>query len=129
LIHPLNTRLYTKLYSKRLKNISVDYQFEFLNPVAIGLLLENGKITISSFGQQPFSENKLNPVLIKANESCQIKGTIDLRPVIGKVIIAEFIKNHPLTITFSANLRLPDTDISIPLRVESVSDFDFTLLK
>lgn len=129
LTHPLDVRLHTNIYSKRLRSISIDYALEITNPFGVDLILEDGQILIFSEEAEPFSKASIDPKLLQAKERTQINGSIDLKEIIGKIIVAEFIRNHPLHIRFSADLRLPDTNIAIPLIIESVQEFDFSLFK
>ncbi|MFH1317896.1 MAG: hypothetical protein ABIH71_02635 [Candidatus Omnitrophota bacterium] len=126
---PLRVSVFTKFYPEILGNVSVQYELGITNPVSIDLLLENGQIAVYPTSQSKGIKTVVPSALFKGEEKTSIQGLIKFEKDVGARVIAEFIKGNPVKVEVSGNLRLPDTEIFMPFKVESSQELDLSLFR
>ncbi len=119
IVRPLNVNISTKLRSAMFGDSAVDFVIGIINPLTIDMVLENGIIGIYTIDGKDIAKSKINRATFKGSESGGIKGTIKIGNIWNKLIRAESAKNHPLKFRISGNLRIPDTDLYMPFKIES----------
>ncbi|MDP3731840.1 MAG: hypothetical protein Q8R31_02245 [Candidatus Omnitrophota bacterium] len=124
---PLYVNIFTKLHSTILGNSSIKFVLGITNPLSIDLALEDGVICICTLEGKDIAKSKLTRTLFKGSQSNEIKGSIRIGNIWGKLIRNEFLKRHPLKFQLSGHLRIPNTDIFIPFKIESVVQISFSL--
>ena len=124
---PLYVNIYTKLRTNIFGYSSIDYVLNITNPISIDLLLDDGVIHIYTSDGKEIAKSNFVQTLFKASQSNQIKGTIKIGNIFGKLIREEFIKRRPLRFELSGKLKVPKTDISMPFKIESVQEIAFSL--
>lgn len=124
---PLYVDIYTKLFTKILGDSAIEYVLSITNPLSIDLLVEDGLIRIYTLEGKDIALSSLPGTLFGASQSNQIKGSIKIGNIFGKLIRDEFIKHRPLRFQLSGKLRIPDTDIYIPFKIESSQELAFSL--
>jgi len=124
---PLYVNIFTELHSTILGNSSIEFVLGISNPLSIDLVLENGVIRIYTLEGRDIAKSKLTRTLFKGSQSNQIKGSIKIGNIWGKLIRGESIKRHPLKFQLSGHLRIPNTDIFIPFKIESVVQVSFSI--
>lgn len=124
---PLSVGIYTKLQADILGNASISYVFTITNPLSINLILEDGEIGIYTAGGSAVAKGALRKTLFKGSQSNQIKGMIKIGNVLGRLIRIEFINKRPLRFRLSGKLKVANTNISMPFKVESVQEIAFSL--
>ncbi len=124
---PLYVNIFTKLHSTILGNVSIEFAVSITNPLSIDLVLEDGVIRIYTLEGKDIAKSKLTRTLFKGSQSNQIRGSIRIGNIWGKLIRSEAIKRHPLKFQLSGHLRIPNTDIFIPFKIESVMEIKFSL--
>lgn len=123
---PLYVNIYTKLKSNVLGNSSLNYSLDITNPLSIDLILEEGLIRIHTLNDKDIARSKLDKTLFRASQSNQIKGFLEMGNIFGKLIRDELIRRHPLTFELSGKLIVPDTDIYMPFKIESIQEVDIS---
>jgi len=124
---PLSVGIYTKLQADILGNASINYVFTITNPLSINLILEDGEIGIYTAGGSAVAKGALRKTLFKGSQSNQINGMIKIGNVLGRLIRTEFINKRPLRFRLSGKLKVANTDISMPFKMESVQEIAFSL--
>ncbi len=124
---PLYINIFTKLRSTLLGNSSIEFVFGITNPLSIDLALEDGVISIYTLEGKDIAKSKLTPTLFKGSQTNQIKGSIKIGNIWSKLIRNESIRRHPLKFQLSGHLKIPNTDIFIPFRIESAVEIKFSL--
>ena len=125
IVRPLDITIHTKLRAITF-SASIDYALDIANPVGIDLLLENGQIVIYDENKE-LAKSTLTDTLFKAGQSSRIQGSLHIKNFFKKILTYEFIKKHPLRFKMTGDLRVPETDISMPFKVESIQEVDFSL--
>jgi hypothetical protein len=123
---PLNINIFTRLGSTIFGNSSLDFILGITNPLSIDLALEEGEIRICTLEGKDIAKARLSRTLFKGSQSNQIKGSIKIGNIWGKLIRNESMRRHPLKFQASGNLRIPNTDIFIPFKIESVVEINFS---
>lgn len=62
------------------------------------------------------------------SQSNQIKGSIKIGNIWGKLIRSESVKRRPLKFQLSGHMKIPNTDIFIPFKIESVVEIKFSFI-
>jgi len=124
---PLKINIYTKLYFDIFGKAFIDYSLGVVNPAVIDLLLENGVIRIFTVDKSDIAKVLLPPIFFKEGEESRIDGTINLGNIFNIILNSDFLKIHPLRFQLLGELKVPDTDISMPFKFESVQEVDFSL--
>lgn len=124
---PFYVNIFTKLHSTILGNSSVDFVIGITNPLSIDLVLEDGVITVNTLEGKDIAKTKIARVLFKGSQSNQIKGAIKIGNIWGKLMRSESAKRRPLKFQLSGHMRIPDTGIFIPFKIESVVQISFSL--
>lgn len=123
---PFYVNIFTKLHSTTLGNSSVDFAIGITNPLSIDLLLEDGVVTVNTLEGKDIAKTNIAQTLFKGSQSNQIKGSIKTGNIWGKSMRNEFVKRRPLKFVLSGHMRIPNTDIFIPFKIESVVEVDFS---
>lgn len=124
---PLYVNIFTKLRYAILGNSSIEFLLNMTNPLSIDLVLEDGVIRIYTLEDNDIARTKLDKTLFKGSQSNEIKSSIRIGNIWSKLIRNELLKRRPLKFQVSGHLRIPDTDIFIPFKIESVVDIKFSL--
>jgi len=127
IVRPLYVNIFTKLHSTILGNSSIEFVLGITNPLSIDLALEDGVICICTLEGKDIAKSKLTRTLFKGSQSNEIKGSIRIGNIWGRLIRNESLKRHPLKFQLSGHLRIPNTDIFIPFKIESVVEVSFSL--
>lgn len=122
---PLNVNIFTKLRSTILGNSSLEFVLGITNPLSIDLILEDGLISINTLAGKEIAKSNLAPTLFKGSQSNQINGSIKIGNIWGKLIRNELIRQNPLKFQLLGHLRIPNTDIFIPFKIESAMEVKF----
>ena len=117
---PFYVNILTKLHSTILGNSSVDFVISITNPLSIDLVLEDGIIIINTLEGKDVAKTKLARTVFKGSQANQLKGSISIGNIWGKLMRSESVKRHPLKFQLSGHMRIPNTDIFIPFKIESV---------
>jgi len=123
---PFYVNIFTKFRSTIFGNSSVDFVIGITNPLSINLVLEDGVISINTLEGKDIAKTKIPRTLFKGSQSNQIKGSIRIGNIWGKLIRNESVKQRPLKFQLSGHMRIPDTDIFIPFKIESVMEIKFS---
>lgn len=123
---PFYVNIFTKLNSTIFGNFSVDFVIGITNPLTIDLLLEDGVINVNTLEGKDIAKTNLTRTLFKGSQSNQIKGTIKIGNIWRKLIRSEIAKKRPLRLQVSGHMRIPNTEIFIPFKIESVVDIKFS---
>lgn len=124
---PLYVNIFTQLKTSVLGNSSVRFVLEVANPLSIDLILEEGAIRIYTLEGKDIVTTDLNRTLFKGSKTSEVSGSIKIGNIWGKLIRSESVKRRPLKFQASGKLRIPDTDIFIPFKIESVIQVSFSL--
>lgn len=124
---PLYVNICTKFRTNLLGAASVEYVFDITNPIPVDLLFEEGKIRIYTINGKDIVKAELSQILFKASQNNQIKGTIQLGNIFGGLIGSEFSKRSPLQFQLSGKLKIPDTDISMPFKIQFTQEIAISL--
>ena len=127
IVRPLDVTLFTKFRSGLFRAV-IDYALKITNPLGIDLLLENGVIQIFS-GKKEIAQTEFRGTLFKAGQSAKVEGAISIKNFFNKVLTHEFIKKSPLQFRMTGDLRVPNTEISMPFKIESIQTIDFSFFK
>lgn len=125
----LNVSIYTKFLPDFSGEVSVGYVVSIINPVSIDLLLEEGIIQVSAGGEDESVKSLLAPVLFKSGQQTRVEGFIKFDKKFGRKVVGEFIKGSPVKIIVTGKLRLPETGIFMPFKIESIQELDFSLFQ
>ncbi|MFH0826971.1 MAG: hypothetical protein V1923_03675 [Candidatus Omnitrophota bacterium] len=125
---PLHVNIYSQIRATLSGNASIDYVLSITNPLSIDLVMDEGAIRILTLEGQDIAKSDFARTLFKGAQSNKIKGSLKIGNIFRKVIRQEFIKKHPLNIELSGRLRVPETDIFMPFKIESVQEIRFSLL-
>ncbi|KPK96500.1 MAG: hypothetical protein AMJ95_13905 [Omnitrophica WOR_2 bacterium SM23_72] len=125
---PLYVNIYSQIRTTLLGNASIDYVLSITNPLSIDLVLDEGTIRIFTLEGQDIAKSDFIQTLFKGAQSNKIKGSLGIGNIFRKVIRQEFIRRHPLNIELSGRLRVPQTNIFMPFKIESVQEIRFSLL-
>jgi hypothetical protein len=125
ILKPLYVRSYNKLRTTFLGKAFLEYDFFITNPIGIDLLFEGGKVGVYTAGGTGIVKGDIPGVLFKAAQASELKGTISLGNIFDRLIGPEFFGKRPLRFEFSGKLRIPDTDLSMPVRVEFIQEIVF----
>ncbi len=123
---PFYINIFTKLHSTIFGNSSVDFVIGITNPLSIDLVLEDGLITVTTLEGKNIAKTKIARTLFKGSQSNQIEGSVKIGNIWGKLIRSETAKRRPLKFQLSGNMRIPNTDIFIPFKIESVVEIKFS---
>jgi hypothetical protein len=128
LSRPLNVSIYTKLKSNLFGRSAIDYVLSLNNPLNVDLVLQDAMIGIYTSSSKVFAESRLADTVFTAAKSTQLKGTIEIGNILGKLSRSGFIFK-PRLIKFSIRGRLcmAKTGILIPFRIDSVQEAKFSL--
>lgn len=124
---PLNINIFTKLRSTIAGDSSVDFVLSLTNPLSIDLSLEEVEIFILTLDGKEIAKSILPATFFKGSQSNQINGSIRIGNIWGKLIRGESARGKPLKFQLSGKLVMPGTDISMPFRIESVVEINFSL--
>ncbi len=124
---PLYVNVYSQIRTTLSGNASIDYVLSITNPFSIDLLLDEGTIRIFTLEGQDIAKSDFPQTLFKGAQSNKIKGSLRIGNIFRKVIRQEFIRRHPLNIELSGRLRVPETNIFMPFKIESVQEIRFSL--
>ncbi|KPK98145.1 MAG: hypothetical protein AMJ95_05345 [Omnitrophica WOR_2 bacterium SM23_72] len=125
---PLYVNIYSQIRTTLLGNASIDYVLSITNPLSIDLVLDEGAIRIFTLEGQDIAKSAFARTLFKGAQSNKIKGSLRIGNIFRKVIRQEFIRKQPLNIELSGRLRVPETDIFMPFKIESIQEIRFSLL-
>jgi hypothetical protein len=125
---PLYVNIYAQIRTTLWGNASIEYVLTIANPLSIDLVLDEGAIRILTQRGQDIAKSDFSETLFKGAQSNKIKGSLKIGNIFRRVIRQEFVKRHPLNIELSGRLRVPETDISMPFKIESVQEIRFSLL-
>lgn len=123
---PFYVNILTKLHSSLFGNSSIDFDIAITNPLSIGLVLEDGLITVNTLEGRNIAKSKIARAFFKGSQSNQIKGSVKIGNIWGRLIRGESAKRRPLKFQLSGNMRIPNTDIFIPFKIESVVEIKFS---
>lgn len=124
---PLQVTMRTKINSDLLGSALVKYQFDIINPFSVDLSFEEGEFRVSTEEKGEIGKTQMQTTLLGSKKQTQIKGEFLVHNIFRDVFVDEFIKGHAIKAVLSGKLRLPQTDIFIPFRVEAVQEIDFSL--
>ncbi len=119
IVRPLDVNISTKFRSAMFGNSVVDFVIGITNPLSINMVLEDGIIGIYTLEGKDIVKSKLDRVLFKGSQSGQIKGIIKIGNIWKELIRTESARNRPLKFRISGNLKIPDTAIYMPFKIES----------
>lgn len=125
----LDVRIHTKFHPGLLGEVSVGYAVTIVNPVNIDLLLEDGVIQISAGKEEEIVRSLLTPVLFKSGRPAQVEGVIKFKKKFDRKVAIEFIKGNPVKVKVTGKLRLSETEIFMPFKIESIQELDFSLFQ
>ncbi len=125
---PFEAIIYTKLYSDVLGRGRLDYKMSIRNPFKIDLELDNARFIIYTKEVGQIASSSIIDTVFKAQENTLIQGEIGLENLFDTILAHKFIWKHPLRFKLTGNLKIPKTDIVIPLSLEAVHDVDFSLI-
>lgn len=123
---PFYVNIVTKLHSTIIGNSSIDFVIDVANPLSIDLVLEDGIITINTLEGKDIARTKIARTLFRGSQSNRIKGAIKIGNIWGKLMRNESAKRRPLKFRLSGHMRIPDTDIFIPFKIESAVEVKFS---
>ncbi len=123
---PLYVNIFTKFHSNIFGRSSIQYILSIANPLSIDLVLEDSVIRIYSAEGKDFLRISLAKTLFKGSQSRQITGSINVGNILSKLIRNEISKRHPLIFQLSGKLRVPDTEIYIPFKIESTQEISIS---
>lgn len=126
---PFYVNIYSRIRTTLSGNASIDYVLNITNPLSIDLVLDEGAIRIFTLEGQDIAKSDFAQTLFKGAQSNKIKGSMRIGNIFRKVIRQEFIRRHPLNIELSGRLRVPETNIFMPFKIESVQEIRFSLFK
>jgi len=124
---PFYVNIFTKLHSTIFGNSSIEFILGIANPLSIDLVFEDGVIRIYTLEGKDIAKSKLPRTLFKGSQSNEIKGSVRIGNIWGKLIRNESIKRRPLKFQLSGRMRIPNTDIFIPFKIESTVEIKFSL--
>ncbi|MFH1202063.1 MAG: hypothetical protein V1674_04135 [Candidatus Omnitrophota bacterium] len=127
IVRPLYVAFSSKLDSTILGNSSIEFILGITNPLSIDLVLEDGVIRIYTLEGKDIARSKLTRTLFGGSQSNQIKDSIRIGNIWSRLIRNEIIKRNPLKFQLSGHLKIPDTDIFIPFKIESAVEIAFSL--
>ncbi|MDD5730009.1 MAG: hypothetical protein PHN57_02655 [Candidatus Omnitrophica bacterium] len=122
---PLYVNIFTKVRSRIFGDSSVDFSLGISNPLSIDLALEEGVISINTFEGNEIARSAIPRTLFRGSQSSQIRGSINIGNVWTKLIRNESILSYPLKFELSGKMRIPETDIFIPFKIESSMEIKF----
>ena len=124
---PLYVNIFTKLHSTIFGNSSIEFLLSITNPLSIDLVFEDGVIRIYTLKGKDIAKSKLPKTLFKGSQSNEIKGSVRIGNIWEKLIRNESVKHRPLKFQLSGRMRIPNTDIFIPFKIESTVEIKFSL--
>jgi len=125
---PLYVNILTKLRSTIFGNSSIDFVVGITNPLSIDLSLEQGIIAVSTQAGEIIAKTRITETFFRGSESNQIKGSVGVGNIWGKLIRGEALKGRPLKLQLSGNMRIPETDIVIPFQIESAVEIKLSFI-
>ena len=117
---PFYVNIFTKLHSTIFGNSSVDFVIGITNPLSIDLVLEDGIISVNTMEDKRIAKTRIARTLFKGSQANQIKGSIGIGNIWGRLISSESARQHPLKLQLSGHMRIPNTKIFIPFKIESI---------
>lgn len=125
----LDVSIYTKFYPDLSGEVSIGYVVKIINPISINLLLEEGVVQVSTDEENESARSLLTPTLFRFGQQTRVKGFIKVEKKFGRKVVGEFIKGNPVKVTVTGKLRLPETEIFMPFKIESIQELDFSLFQ
>jgi hypothetical protein len=123
---PLYVNIFSKLRSSLFGKFSLEFTLEITNPLSIDLALEEGVISICTQDGRDIVKGNLPATLFAGAQPNQLKGSIKIGNVWGKLVRSELVKRNPLQFQVAGNLKVPDTDIVIPFKIASALKASFS---
>ncbi len=117
----------SKIKSDILGNLIVDYSAKILNPFAVDLVLEQGSLNVFVKEDRSLASSYLKSMTLKSKELTTIDGSMKLKDTVGTIIIKEFIKTYSIKTELTGRLKIVDTDVLFPFRIETIQQIDFSM--
>lgn len=124
---PLEVTMYTQIHSDLLGNAVVKFRFDIINPFNVDLLFEDGQFKVYAQAKDEIGKALMQKTLLASKKETQIQGEFMIKNIFRDILVNEFIKGHAVKANLSGRLRLPETDIFVPFKVEAVQEIDFSL--
>jgi hypothetical protein len=125
----LDVSLSTKFYPELTGEVSVKYVLGIINPVNIDLVFEDGMIKIYGEKVEAMMKSFIPSAVFEVGRKTKLGDTIKFEKAFGAKIISSFVRGYPVRVEVSGKLRLADTQIHIPFKIESIQELDFSLFK
>lgn len=123
---PFYANIFTKLHSTIFGNSSVDFVVEITNPLSIDLAFDDGMVSVATSEGKDVAKTRFAHTVFKGSQSNQLKGSIGIGNIWGRLMRSESANKRPLKFQLSGHMNIPGTGIAIPFKIESVVAIKFS---
>ncbi|MFZ5800048.1 MAG: hypothetical protein ACOY3D_01555, partial [Candidatus Omnitrophota bacterium] len=122
---PLEITMHTRVFSDLLGRAAVKYHFDIVNPFSVNLELFGAQFEVYTQEKGNLAKALLPQTILASKQSTTILGQFQVKNILRDIFLDELVKGHAIKAKLSGQLRLPETEISIPFKAEAVQEVDF----